>query len=108
MAILAGYIGFLLLGCACLAIGQFFSALTDNQIVAALITTVVLLAFWFVGHLQAFQTSALLRYLVGYLSFAAHFGEFIQGLIRSESVAYFLLVGAAALILNVAYLLWKR
>jgi ABC-2 type transport system permease protein len=108
MAILAGYTGFLLLGWACLAVGQFFSALTENQIVAALVTIMVLLAFWFVGHLQAFQSSALLRQLFGYLSFAAHFGEFVQGLIRSESVAYFLLVCAAALILNIAYLQWKR
>ena len=34
----SGYIGFLLLGMACLAVGQLFSALTQNQIVAALIT----------------------------------------------------------------------
>ena len=58
MTILAGYIGFVLLGMACLAVGQFFSALTHNQIVAALITGAVLLGFWFVGHLQRFQTSS--------------------------------------------------
>ena len=38
MTILSGYLGFLLLGMACLAIGQFFSALTQNQIISALIT----------------------------------------------------------------------
>jgi len=43
--IVSGYIGFVLLGMACLAVGQFFSALTQNQIVAALITICVLLAF---------------------------------------------------------------
>ena len=55
--IAAGYIGFVLLGMACLAVGQFFSTLTQNQIVAALITVPVLLSFWFIGHLQSFQTS---------------------------------------------------
>ena len=35
--ILAGYFGFVLLGMACLAVGELFSALTHNQIVAALI-----------------------------------------------------------------------
>ncbi|MFM8465839.1 MAG: ABC transporter permease, partial [Burkholderiaceae bacterium] len=45
--IIAGYLGFILLGMTCIAIGQFFSALTENQIVAALITIPVLLGFWF-------------------------------------------------------------
>ena len=106
--ILSGYSGFLLLGLACLAIGQFFSALTQNQIVAALITVPVLLGFWFVGHLQSFQTSSVLRGLFGYLSFALHFGDFIRGLVRSEAIAFYLVVSAIALTLNTSYLQWRR
>jgi ABC-2 type transport system permease protein len=106
--ILAGYIGFVLLGMACLAIGQFFSALTENQIVAALITISVLLGFWFVGHLQSFQTSYALRALLGYLSFSGHFGEFVLGLVRSEAVTFYLVVAAIALTLNASYLEWRR
>jgi ABC-2 type transport system permease protein len=106
--IVAGYIGFVLLGMACLAVGQFFSALTHNQIVAALITIPVLLSFWFVGHLQIFQDSYTLRSLFGYLSFALHFADFVQGLIRSEGVIFFLIVGAIALTLNASYLQWRR
>jgi ABC-2 type transport system permease protein len=106
--ILAGYIGFVLLGMACLAIGQFFSALTHNQIVAALITAAILLGFWFVGHLQTFQTSPVVRSLFGYLSFALHFADFIQGLVRTEAVAFYLIVSAIALTLNASYLRWHR
>jgi ABC-2 type transport system permease protein len=106
--ILSGYIGFLLLGLACLAVGQFFSSLVQNQIIAALITVPVLLAFWFVGHLQSFQTDYVLRGLFGYLSFAQHFGDFVRGLIRSEAVAFYLVVSAVALTLNISYLQWRR
>lgn len=106
--ILAGYIGFLLLGMACLALGQFFSALTHNQVVAALITICVLLGFWFVGHLQSFQQSYELRSLFRYLSFSLHYGNFIQGLVRTESVVFYLAVCAGALILNAACLQWRR
>ena len=106
--ILAGYIGFVLLGMACLAIGQFFSVLTENQIVAALITVSVLVGFWFVGHLQSFQTSYTLYALFGYLSFANHFGDFVGGLLRSEAVIFYLVVCAVALTLNASYLQWKR
>ena len=106
--IIAGYIGFILLGMACIAVGQFFSALTQNQIVAALITVPVLLSFWFIGHLQNFQASYVTRSLFGYLSFALHFADFVQGLIRSEAVMFYLIVSAIALTLNASSLQWRR
>ena len=106
--IVAGYIGFILLGMASIAVGQFFSALTQNQIVAALITVPILLSFWFIGHLQNFQASSALRSLFGYLSFAQHFADFVQGLIRSEGVLFYLIVCAIALTLNTSYLQWRR
>ena len=108
MTIVAGYLGFVLLGMACLAIGQLASALTQNQIIAALMTAAALLALWFVGHLQPFQTSPLLRALTSYLSFALHFTDFIQGLVRTEAIAFYVLVSAIALTLNASYLQWQR
>jgi len=106
--ILSGYIGFILLGMTCIAIGQFFSALTENQIVAALITIPVLLGFWFVGHLQQLQSSIMLRDLVAHLSFALHFADFIRGLLRSEGVIFFAAMIAGALTLNTSYLQLRR
>ena len=127
-AIASGYIGFVLLGMACLAVGQFFSVLTGNQIVAALITVAVLLAFWF-------KIAALAVLLAGcaaapitpedvsapqqwgaaenvtqlrHLYFSAHSGDFIRGLVRSEAVVYYLVVSGIALALNAAYLEWRR
>ena len=107
-AIVAGYLGFVLLGMACLAIGLLCSALTHSQVVAALMTAAVLLGFWFVGHLQTFQTSMALRGLLGYLSFALHFVDFIQGLVRTESVVFYLVVSAIALTLSAAILQARR
>ena len=106
--ILSGYVGFILLGMTCIAIGQFFSALTENQIVAALITIPVLLGFWFVGHLQQLQSSMMLRDLVAHLSFALHFADFIRGLLRSEGVIFFAAMIAGALTLNTSYLQLRR
>lgn len=108
LTIVCGYIGFILLGMACLALGELFSVVTHNQIVAALITAAVLLAFWFVGHLQTFQASDALRSLFGYLSFALHFADFIQGLLRTDNVMFFLVVSAIALTLTAGALQWRR
>ena len=107
-AILAGYFGFVLLGAACLAFGQLLSALTRNQIVAALATVAVLLGFWFIGNLQNFQSSPLLWNLFGYLSFSDHYATFVQGLVLGESVGFYLAVVAIALALNAGWLEWRR
>ena len=108
MTILSGYLGFLLLGAACLAVGQLASALTRNQIIAALLTAAVLFGLWFVGHAQIFQTSSTLRSLTAYLSFALHFADFIQGLVRTEAIAFYVIVSTIALVLNASYLQWQR
>lgn len=106
--ILSGYIGFLLLGMACLSVGQLFSALTQNQIVAALITVPVLLGFWFIGHLQSLQSSWVIRSILGNLSLSLHFGDFIRGLVRTEAISFYLIFSAIALTLNISFLQWRR
>jgi ABC-2 type transport system permease protein len=44
--ILGGYIGFFLLGSCFISVGLFFSSLTDNQLIAAVITFAALLFIW--------------------------------------------------------------
>jgi len=73
-----------------------------------LITVPVLLAFWFVGHASSFENSYVLKNLLSYISFSLHFGDFIRGLIRSEAVAFYAIVSLIALVLNSAYLQWRR
>ncbi|MGD8400623.1 MAG: ABC transporter permease, partial [Bacillota bacterium] len=46
------YIGFFLLGASFIAVGLFVSALTDNQVSAAVITFGVLLLIWLIDVLQ--------------------------------------------------------
>ena len=108
LTIVSGYIGFFLLGAACLAIGLLFSALTQNQIVAALASVATLLGFWFVGNLQNFQSSPFLWSLFEYLSFSSHYATFIQGLVLGEAIGFYLAVVAAALTLAAGYLQWRR
>ena len=54
--ILGGYIGFLLLGCSFISVGLFFSSLTDNQLIAAMITFAALLLIWILDFVA--QSSA--------------------------------------------------
>ena len=71
-------------------------------------TGILVACFWFIGHLQNFQVSQTLRGLFAYLSFALHYADFVQGLLRSEGVLFYVLVSAVALTLNAGYLQWRR
>ncbi|NLC43914.1 MAG: ABC transporter permease subunit [Clostridiales bacterium] len=48
---IGGYIGFFLLGCALISVGLFISSITDNQVVAAVVTFTALLFIWFMDSL---------------------------------------------------------
>ena len=52
-------LGFFLLGCANLAIGVFISSLTESQVIAAVLTFVILFAFYMMNGISSFfsQTS---------------------------------------------------
>jgi hypothetical protein len=60
------------------------------------------------SSLQNFQVSQAVRGLFGYLSFSQQYATFVQGLIRSEAVMFYLIVCAIALTLNASFLQWRR
>src|SRR5207245_2048366 len=57
--ILTAYVGLLLMGGAFIAVGVFASSLTENQIVAALVSFLILLMFYVVGWSADFADPAL-------------------------------------------------
>lgn len=94
--ILAGYLGLLLVGAASLAIGTFGSALTRSQVVAAIISGVLVIALtacWLLARI----TDRPLTDVVTGLAWYGHFKPFQDGLVHLKHVAYFLLVTYVAL-----------
>ncbi|MBI2321287.1 MAG: ABC transporter permease subunit [Chloroflexi bacterium] len=103
----AGYLGVLLLGSACLALGLFTSSLTENQIVAAVLGIGLLLTLWVVGgaaDLFGGPAGALVRQL----ELPAHFFDFPRGVIDSRHVVFFASVTAAGLFLSYLALQSRR
>ena len=66
-------LGFFLLGCANIAIGVFMSALTESQVIAAVLTFVLLFAFYMMNGISSFfsQTSMSTCVTFGLLILAA-------------------------------------
>lgn len=88
--IISGGLSLYLLICAYAAIGLFMSSLTSYQVVAAISTLAILGVLNFVGGL--FQGVDLIRHVTYFLSISGRTEQFINGLISSEDVIYFLLV----------------
>jgi ABC-2 type transport system permease protein len=106
-AVLTGYIGLLLMGAMFLAVGIFISSLTENQIVAAVVTIGILLTFWIVGWMADFaggQFGAVLTHL----SIIEHNDTFAKGVLDTKDVIYYLNFTALALFLALRSLEARR
>ena len=83
-------LGLFVIGVAYSAFGLFASALTENQIIAAIVTFVGLLTFYLINELTP-STSGWWGDLLTDLSFRTHSEEILKGMLRLEDMLYFLL-----------------
>ncbi|WP_059026328.1 Gldg family protein [Gabonibacter massiliensis] len=98
-AIGAALLGLYLLICAYAAVGLFMSSLTSYQVVAAILTLTMLAFFNYVRGV--WQGVELVREVTFWLGMSGRADEFVQGLICSEDLLYFIIVSALFLTLSV-------
>jgi ABC-2 type transport system permease protein len=87
--LLAGYLGLFLMGAAFMAIGLFFSALTESQVVAVIVPMGLNLLFYILSWAAA-SASGALKSLLDYLSFIQHFDQLVRGVLDTKDIVYFL------------------
>jgi ABC-2 type transport system permease protein len=90
--IFGGYVGLLCLGAASLAIGMFGSSLAQSQIIAAIISTAILvsmLLFWLLVNITDPPLSGIFSYLALHNK---HFFPFMKGTINTRDLIYYLTV----------------
>ena len=86
--VVSGYLGVLLLGGACLALGLFASSLTANQIIAAISAFALLLLFWLIGAPQEMSSAG--GGILGALSLRDHLPSLAKGVIDTRDLLYYL------------------
>ena len=86
----ASYLGIFLSIMAYTAVGLFCSSLTDNQIVASLLTFCLLLGSMMMVISINATNNYLLALIVQYLTVPFHYEGFTRGVIRSYSLVYFI------------------
>jgi ABC-2 type transport system permease protein len=84
----AGYVGVLLLGGACLALGLFASSLTPNQIIAAMSAFALLLVFWLIGAQQ--DVGSGWGGTLASLSLREHLPNLAKGVIDTKDLLFYL------------------
>jgi ABC-2 type transport system permease protein len=97
--VLLGYGGLLLWGATCMAIGMFISALTESQMLAALLTFVVLLP-WMLLRGLAQSTEEPVRSFLSYLSFDVQLQSLLRGVLDLRALVFFVSVIFFSLLLS--------
>ena len=87
--VLNGYLGLFLVGAAFMATGIFFSSLTENQIVSAILTFGALLLFWILNW-ASYSAGGMWKSVLNYLSFFQHFDDMTRGILDTTDIVYYL------------------
>ena len=97
------YAMLLLLGMFYLAVGCLTSVLTNNQIVAAIISFCAITLLFFLGLIQfiLLDVSSATRDLLGYFSAIEHMGAFSRGIIDTRPIIFY--VSMTVLVLALTY-----
>lgn len=87
---IGSYIGFILLWGAFISIGLFISALTESQMIAAVITFGVLLLVYYVDWIAMNFSNATLQKVIQWFSLMSRYDEFQNGILNVVNIVYYL------------------
>ena len=100
--IVGSYVGALFLGSAYLAIGLYISSLTENQVVAFIISLAVIFVLLLIGIAPVWLNAlGAIVSVCEYVSLLSHFNNVTRGVIDSRDVIYYASVIVLFLYLNI-------
>lgn len=85
----SAYLGYLLLGGTFIGVGMLASSLTENQIVAVLLSFGALLLLWLIDWSASFAGPTAAK-ILQYLSIIGHLQDFQRGVIDTSDVIFYL------------------
>ncbi|MGN0794360.1 MAG: ABC transporter permease [Aristaeellaceae bacterium] len=106
--LMVSYLGFILQGCAFIAIDLFLSGCAGNQVTAAVMAFGANFLLWILDMLETSVSSAFVRNALSFFSLYARSESFMMGQLSFTGVGYFLSISAAFLVLTVHVLDSRR
>src|SRR2546421_284950 len=98
--ILTAYLGLLLYGLTIVAIGLFISTLTENQIIAAVLSFGTIMVLWLVDVMANNAEAPASKGLLTYLSILSHLDDFMKGVLSTSHIIFYLSLILVALFLT--------
>src|SRR5207253_9297 len=98
--ILTAYLGLFLYGLALVAIGLFISTLTENQIIAAVLSFGTIMVLWLVDVVAQQAEAPASKEMLIYLSILSHLDDFMNGVLSSSHIIFYLSLMLLALFLT--------
>ncbi len=90
--VIGNMIALLLLGASFIAIGMFVSSMTENQVVAAVGSFIIIIFFYMIDMLASIVTIDWLKNIMVALGFYSRYAEFSTGLFSVPNVIFFISV----------------
>ena len=87
-AVFTGYLGLLMLGSVYASVGTFASSVTDNQVIAFIISVFIVLIFFLMDKMLHFMPVSIAG-LIQYISVDYHLSNISRGVIDSRNIIYF-------------------
>jgi gliding motility-associated transport system permease protein len=108
--ILTAYLGLLLYGLSIVAIGLFISTLTENQIIAAVLSFGTIMVLWLVDVVANNAESPTSKGILTYLSILSHLDDFMKGVLSTSHIIFYLslmLIGLFLTYRSIDSLRWR-
>ncbi len=98
---LAGYLGLLLISSAYISLGLFASSITEDQVVAFVLSLIMGICFFILFSILGNNLNGLGAEIFNYSSFFSHYEPMVRGVIDSRDVIFFLSITFLGLLLTI-------
>lgn len=105
--IIAGYVGFILLGASFLAFGLFASSITESQIIAAILGVVGLVLMWLLQGLAP-GLGGIWSHVLNWFSLFSRSTDFYSGILSLSPIVYYLSFCAVFIFLTIRVIEKRR
>lgn len=88
--VIGSLVGLLLLGASFISVGLFISSMTENQVVSAILSFIIIMAFYLIDMIAGNVTLEPVKKVMVALGFYTRYNEFTTGILNVGSLIFFI------------------